>query len=228
MQALWSPDDSITRSAARHGGASLGVSVTGFWSYFDLIFPCFAQFCPCCNGNIYSATVCWTHMTGFFMLWSFQLRDDLSLERNSELKVWKSIVKYCGKFWSWIGCASNHEMALSLWGQGWKDMALKWNAWVFSREGIDLWLIVRGKTHPKCGQHHPIGWSFTPSKKDKANCTSAFMALFPGFGCNDCFIFHVPYNPCHNFRVKINLSLLKWHSVVHFNQKMRKVTNTEG
>lgn len=85
MQALWSPDDSITRSAARHGGASLGVCMTGLWSYFDLIFSCFAQFCPCWNGNIYSATVCWTHMTGFLIVWSFQLRDDLSLGRDSEL-----------------------------------------------------------------------------------------------------------------------------------------------
>lgn len=167
-------------------------------------------------------------MTGFLMLWGFQLRDDLSFGRDSELKVWKSIVKDCGKFWSWIGCVSNHETALSLWEQRWKDTALKWNAWVFSREGIDLWLIVRGKTHPKCGQHHPTGWSSTPSKKDKANCTPAFTALFPGFGCNDCFISRVPCNPCHDFRVKINLSLLKRHSVVHFNQKLRKVTKTEG
>lgn len=148
MQALWSPDDSITRSAARHGGASLGVCATGVWSYFGLILPYFAQFPPSWNGNIYSATVCWTHITGFLMPWGFQLRDDLSLGGDSELKVWKSTVKDCGKIWSWIGCISNHETALSLWEQVWKDIALKWNAWMFSGEEIDLWLIVRGQDPP--------------------------------------------------------------------------------
>lgn len=42
----------------------------------------------------------------------------------------------------------------------------------------------------------------------------------------------VSYLVCHAIPAmilesKINLSLLKWHSVVHFNQKMRKVTKTE-